>query len=235
MWFRRAAASRSLSFYGDLEFVLFTSWHNWQLAYRMIWSGTSTKIPIWDDDSSPIRTGSIFHSRLPTSVLLPFQTKTCNELKLDWHRFTQIPVGSGVTLRHDVICEIHHINFTILYNSYTLSYVDSLDVNFRCRKGIKPDASKKKKTWKEASVISGFHDELRQWWNLYHKIFHLPSSKKKAINFSLYSSLSSLLSATYSTPQTLRFLSLNITFKFDSLLINNFHTNTITIDKHGQS
>lgn len=32
----------------------------------------------------------------------------------------------------------------------------------------------RKKLGKKQSVISGFHDELRQWWNLYHKMLPSP-------------------------------------------------------------
>ena len=36
-------------------------------------------------------------------------------LALDWHKFTLIPVASGVTLRHDVMCETVRARTTVLY------------------------------------------------------------------------------------------------------------------------
>ncbi len=108
LWFRAARTFQPINLrrFGVCALGTIGNWHT-------AWYDRGIyHIPIWDDDSSPTRTGSIFHSRYSirqvcssTWVLLPFQTKTCTELELDWHRFAQIPVASGVTLRHDVICE----------------------------------------------------------------------------------------------------------------------------------
>lgn len=226
------------------------------LAYRMIWSGaftllsvasfTDTNIPIWEYDSSPIRTGSIFHSRLPirkvcssTWVLLPFRQR----VGINWNLIgTDLPKSQSHRESHCAMTlsvrlwahvqRIHHINF-IFCTIHNASYVDSVDVNFRCRKSIKPKASKKNLErsksdqwllWRVMTMMKFLPKELPPL------IISFTFKQKKAIDFSLYSGPS----LPYITHN--RFIPLNIIkYQICIWLINHILTNTITIGQNGES
>lgn len=149
LWFRAARTFQPINLrrFGVCALGTIGNWHT-------AWYDRGIyHIPIWErwffPDSDRIHRFSIRQVCSSTWVLLPFQTKTCTELELDWHRFAQIPVASGVTLRHDVICETVRASTTdtLLFCTIymVLCYVDSLDVNFRCRKASSQTHPKKKK------------------------------------------------------------------------------------------
>lgn len=173
LWFRAARTFQPINLrrFGVCALGTIGNWHT-------AWYDRGIyHIPIWDDDSSPTQTGSIFHSSIQ------FGTITVPDKDLHWIgtwlaqiRTNPSRIGSHTApWRYLWDCEGKYDGYTTstsLFCTINMApcYVDSLDVNFRCRKGIKPNASKKKKLGKkQVSVISsGFHDEFWQWWNLYH-------------------------------------------------------------------